>query len=174
MSTINLAVEQEATNSYPKFFKNGLIGVIAVLVLVLCLYGALLYANKRIMAEIQSVNNQYTKEYDKFLAGNANEVIDFKNRNTISEGFLSKNYSIKNIFSAAESTVLPTVYLESLSYNSNNSTVELSCVAPGFFDVAKQIESFKKNDAFSSFALGKSAIDSKTGLIDFNVSLKMK
>jgi len=174
MSTINLAVEQETGNGYPKFFKNGVIGVTAVLILVFCLYGGLLYANKKIMAEIQSVDSQYDDEYNKFLAGNAKDVLDFKNRSTISEGLLSKSYSVKNIFSAAESSVLPTVYLESLSYDSNNKMVNLSCVAPGFFDVAKQIESFKENSAFSSFALGKSAIDSKTGLINFDVSLKMK
>ncbi|MFA7319806.1 MAG: hypothetical protein WC022_04410 [Parcubacteria group bacterium] len=174
MSTINLAVEQETTDGYPKFFRNGVVGVTVVLIVVLCLYGGLLYANKKIMAEIKSVDNQYTDEYNKFLAGNANDVIDFKNRSAISENLLNKNYPIKNIFSAAESSVLPTVYLESLSYDSNNKTVNLSCVAPGFFDVAKQVESFKQNEAFSSFALGKSAIDSKTGLINFDVILKMK
>lgn len=172
MSSINLAVEKEES-SYPKFLKSGLIGAVAALLLVLCLYLGLLYMNKRVMAEIKDVDSQYASEYAKFLAGNANEVIDFKNRMSVSENLISKKYSIKNVFDAIEASVLPTVYLESLSYSGNN-TVEVTCVAPGFFDEAKQIESFKENSAFASFALGKSAIDPKTGLVNFSASLKMK
>lgn len=173
MSSINLAVEKE-TSGYPNFFGGGLVGSLVVLVLVLCLYGGLLYEDKKFTAEIQAVHKQYTNEYSKFLAGNANNVVDFKNRSTIAGDLLSKSYPTKNVFNAVESSVLPTVYLDSLSFNGANNKVDMTCVASGFFDVAKQIESFKENDAFSSFALGKSAIDAKTGLINFEVSLKVK
>lgn len=174
MSTINLAVEEEGKKSYPSFLKNGIVSASVILILMLCLYGGLLYYNKKLVAEIESVHNQYTNEYNNFLAGNANEVIDFKNRSTVAKNLISQSYPIKNIFNQAESSVLPGVYLDSLSYNGDSKTVELNCVTNGFNAEAKQILSFKENENFSSLTLGKSAIDAKTGLVNFTVSLKIK
>ena len=175
MSTINLAAEEEEKNpAYPSFLKGGLVGASAIFVLMLCLYGGLLYANKKLTAEIKAVDSQYADEYGKFLAGNANDVIDFKNRSTIAAKLIDQNYLANDIFSQVEKTVLPGVYLDSLAYNSSNKTLELVCVTNGFNAEAKQVLSFKENDAFSSFMLGKSAIDAKTGLVNFAVSLKVK
>ncbi len=174
MSSINLVVEEEVQRDYPSFLQNGLVTASVILILLLAVYGGLVYTNQKLTAEIQSVHSQYTDEYSKFLAGNANDVIDFKNRSDVARSLIGQNYSTKNVFNQAESSVLPTVYLDSLSYNGKTRTVELACVTNGFNMEAKQLLGFKENSGFSSLVLGKSVIDAKTGLVNFTVSLKMK
>ena len=174
MSTINLSVEEGTGSEYPKFFKGGLVVSSIVLVIILCVYGGLLYANKRIAAQIQSVSAQYTDEYNKFLVGNANEVIDFRNRSSVAEKLISQDKTAKEFFDQLESSLLPTVHLSSLAYDHDTSTLDLSCVTTGFNVEAKQILSFQENSAIASVVVGKSAIDPATGAIDFAISLKMK
>lgn len=174
MSTINLAVEEGTSSQYPKFFKGGLVGSIIVLALVLCTYAGLLYANKNINAQIQTANAQYADEYNKFLAGNANEVIDFRNRSAAAETLISQSKTVKELFNQLESSFLPAVYLNSLTYDHSNNTLTLNCVTTGFNVEAKQIMSFQENSAVASVVVGKGTVDAKTGETDFVVSLKMK
>jgi len=173
MPGINLAVEKEATR-YPDFYKGGLVGSIIALILVLCVYGVLIFINKDLNNQIKDVKSQYTAEYNKFLSGNANDVLDFKNRGDIAKELLAKGYPAQNIFSQLESSVLPMVYLQSLQYNGSTNSLELGCVTSGFDSEAKQIASFQQNNNFSSFSLGKSSIDPKTGLVNFAITLKLK
>ncbi len=174
MSTINLAVEKSADNNYPKFFKGGLVGASVVLLLLLCVYGGLLYMNKGIVAKIENVHAQYLDEYNKFLVGNANEVIDFRNRSVAAEKFISQSLDTKELFGQLEGSILPAIYLNSLTYNRDSNTFNLDCVANGFNAEAKQILSFKENDAVASLVVDKSTIDATTGLVNFSISLKMK
>lgn len=173
MPGINLAIEKEETR-YPDFFQSGMVASIIILILVLCLYGGLAFMNKKLTGEIQDVNNQYNAEYSKFLSGNANEVIDFKNRGDIAKKLLDQGYPMKNVFPQLEGSVLPMVYLNSLTYNGDTNSLSLICVTSGFENEAKQITSFQQDENFSSFSLGKSSIDPKTGMVNFSVNLKLK
>ena len=125
------------------------------------------------MSETANVHSQYTDEYNKFLTGKANDVIDFKNRGVIAGNLLSKSASMQDIFSHVESSILPSVHLDSMAYDDDSKTLTLLCVTDTFDSEARQIQSFQ-NNAYFSLTLGKSVTDNKTGLMNFTVNLKIK
>jgi hypothetical protein len=174
MSSINLnLVKEEEAPKNTGIFSKSLITSILILIITGILYGALLFINKNISTKIQGVDSQYQEEYNKFLSGNANEIIDFKNRNDAAGKLLSSDQPMNKILAQIESSILPAVYLDSLSYDKDKKLVLLSCFTDNFNTVAKQILSFKQNDYFSAVIPGPSLMKEQNKL-NFSVDLKIK
>ncbi len=173
MSTINLA-DQKEVKSYASFFNGGMINAFLILLVACLVYGGLVYMNKKVVAETQDVHAQYMGEYGKFLTGKANGIIDFKNRSVIAGNLLDKSFFMRDVFSHIEASILPSVYLSKMNYNNKTKVISLSCITDSLDSESRQLLSFQSNEYFSSLSLDKSAIDAKTGLMSFDVSLKIK
>lgn len=152
---------------------GGTISLLVVIVLLLGGYGFLLFAKKEAVSETENIKSKYQEEYDVFLSGGGSEVIDFKNRSDIAKKLLVKNRSMSEALMQIESSILPSVYLESFSYDESKKTVTLNCVGDKFETVAKQILSFKSNPYFESVAFGQSVIDSQTNKLKFSFDFKI-
>lgn len=173
MSNINLATEEIPQNNPRSTSKNLVISIVA-LILLLCLYGALLFVNKKISSQIVSTHNQYETEYNKFLTSDASDVIDFKNRSAVAQRLISGNKSMSDMFGQIESSILPAVYLTSYKYDKNKKTIVLSCVGDNFNTEAKQILSFKESGYFAQAIPGQSHISAQTNQLNFTINLKLK
>ncbi|HHE45915.1 MAG TPA: hypothetical protein ENL05_01005 [Candidatus Moranbacteria bacterium] len=173
MSNINLALGETPRNN-SRTAKSGLLISAIVLILLICLYGALLFINKKVSAQISSVQNQYKTEYGKLLAGDGNNIIDFENRSKVAQELISQDKPVSILFSQIESSLLPAVYLTSYKYNKKEGIIALNCVGDNFNTVAKQILSFKENGYFSQVIPGQSQIDVKTNQLNFSINLKIK
>lgn len=174
MPSINLNLAKEdIVEEKTGIISGSLVISIILLVLVGGLYGALKYYNKDVTSKIDEVTSQYNVEYQKFLSGNANEIIDFKNRTDIASALLDDDRPMNNVMAQIESSILPVVYLESLTYDKDKETITLSGVADSFNTVAKQILSFKQNDYFSSVIPGTGTMKEQNKL-SFSLDLKIK
>lgn len=173
MSNINLTTENNIETK-PSVVSGSLIAVAGILILVLGLYGIIGYFKQRTSAQLQETNREYEAEYEKFLAGNGNEVLDFSNRSDIAQQKLDESLSMSDILSQIEKSILPNVYLDSLKYDKAKGTVALDCAGDNFKTVAKQILSFKDNDFFSSVVPGQSSLDAQRNVIIFAIDLKIK
>ena len=173
MSTINLVAEKQESNQV-KILSGSAIGSITALVLVMLLYGGLVYANKYFDGQYQSVHAEYTDEYGKFISSNGNAVIDFKKRGDLAANLIKNDQPASNIFSQLESSILPSVYLDSLSYDKSAGTLSLNCAAPNFQTESEQVLSFQNSGAFTLSSLGKGVVNPSNGLVNFSIVLKIK
>ena len=174
MPNINLATE-DITKKNPNAMGTGLIVSIVILILVFVLYGALLITNRVLSSKIEGVKGEYDIEYNKFLAGNGNEIIDFKNRSDAAEKIIAENKSMADVLSQVEKSMLPAVYLTSFKYDKSKQTISLNCIGDSFQTVAKQILSFKQNNYFSGVIPGRSSISGKeNNKISFSIDLIIK
>ena len=173
MSNINLATGETPRNN-SRTSKSGLLISVIVLILLICLYGALLFINKKVSAQISSVQNQYKTEYGKLLAGDGNNIIDFENRSKVARKLISQNKPVSVSFSQIENSLLPSVYLTSYKYDKKKGIIALNCVGDNFNTVAKQILSFKENKYFYQVIPGASQINAQTNQLSFSINLKIK
>ncbi|HRY82372.1 MAG TPA: hypothetical protein P5232_01525 [Candidatus Moranbacteria bacterium] len=173
MPNINLAIgDVSKTNSDPA--GKGLVFAVAVLIITIVLYGALLIVNRVLSSKIDAVKNEYSIEYSKFLSGKGNEIVDFKNRSDVAGKIITENKSMADVLGKVESSMLSSVYLDSFKYEKAKKTVSLLCVGDSFDTVAKQILSFKQNDYFSAVIPGRSFLDSKNNKLNFSIDLIIK
>ncbi|MFA6160064.1 MAG: hypothetical protein WC678_03175 [Parcubacteria group bacterium] len=174
MPNINLATENVPRGSSNSIGK-GLLSVIIILILVIVLYGALLFVNSQLSSKTKAVQDEYDLEYQKFLSGNGNEIIDFKNRSDVAEKIIAENKSMAEIMSHIESSMLSSVYLNSLKYDKTSKTISLLCVGDNFQTVAKQILSFKQDNYFSAVIPSRNSIDTKNNnKLNFSIDLVIK
>jgi len=175
MPNINLAAEEVSRGSSNPIFGKGLISSIIILIFAFILYGALLIANRVLSSKIEGVKSEYGVEYNKFLSGNGNEIIDFQNRSDEAGKIIVENKPSSDILSQIEKSILPSVYLDSLKYDGNVKKISLSCVGDTFQTVAKQILSFKQNEYFSAVIPGRSSLGTtEKNKIDFSIDLIIK
>lgn len=176
MQSINLATEGEIKKDSGSIFGKSIIIAIAILIFVLILYAALLFLNRNLVSKFEVTNGQYKAEYNNFLEGNANKVIDYKNRSESAASLLDNNTSMGETFRKLEASLVPSIYLNSFEYDKLKKTITLSAVADNFNTVAKQILSFKESGHFSDVIPGKSAYENQgeDSVLVFNVILKLK
>jgi hypothetical protein len=174
MPNINLATEDVSENK-PSLVGKGLTLSIVILVLTFVLYGALLFINYGLSSKIKTAQDEYGVEYNKFLSGNGNEILDFKNRGDAAEKAIAENKSMADVLSRIESSTLPAVHLDSLKYDESKEVITLLCIGDNFQTEAKQILSFKQNDYFSAVIPGRSFVDPQNAnKLSFYIDLKIK
>lgn len=174
MSNINLATEEYSRkNTGP--ISTGPIFLIVVLALLVVAYGALIFLNRSVSAKIKITEDEYKSEYNKFLAGNGNEVLDFKNRSDVAKKILAEDQSATTMLTQIEASILPQVRLENLTYDKARGEVKLSCIGDNFETLAKQILSFKQNNYFSIVTSNQSNLNSENSselIFDINLIIK--
>ena len=174
MSNINLSTENVSRTSASPIGK-GLFFSMLIVLGVIILYGALFASNQVILSKIKAVQAENKIENDKFLAGNGGEILDFKNRSDIAEKAMKENKSMPDTLAQIESSILPSVYVNSLEYGKDDKTITISCVGDSFQTIAKQILSFKQNNYFSTVIPGQSIMDQKNpSKFNFELDLIIK
>jgi hypothetical protein len=137
-------------------------------------YGVLVYFNRDLSSKIQAVESQYKSEYDKFLTGNANAVLDFENRRVVAGDLMEQDRSMNEFLQEIENRLLPAVYLESYEYDRDKKSLNLFCVGDNFNTIARQILNFKESNYFLSVIPGSSAVNPQTNQLNFSLELKIK
>lgn len=174
MSNINLNLATKDVSQDRATLGSGIVVSFIVLILVLLLYGALLYFNRNLSFQIKNTQDQYQSEYNKFLVGNGSEVLDFENRSIVAKELMAEDQSIIEILNKIEEFILPSVYLSSFNYSKGKKLISLDCVGDNLNTVAKQILSFKQSGYFSEVTPGPSLINSQTSEMNFKIDLKIK
>lgn len=172
MTNINLVTE-DVSKEKSSFSDRGSILGLIVLILVLALYGGILFYKKRVTSEIVQIKGEYDQKYNSILAGQAKAVADFQNKLTAAGKLVKQGKNMSENFNIIEKALLPSVYLDSYRYDDKNSTITISCVGDNYNIVAKQIMAFKNSDYFSEVVSGKTSFDSKENKINFEIGLKL-
>jgi hypothetical protein len=177
MESINLATQTSSSEpgGEQSSLGSGLLGAIIIFVLVLLLWGGLFFWDMMLSKKITDIQAQYSQKYDGFVKSDAIGVVDFKDRLNLAKDLSNKNINIRETLDKIESLLIsPDVWLASYKYGKENGTIVLSCRTKNYEVVARQILSFKKSDYFSSVSGGKTQLDKTTGIITFEVDLKLK
>jgi len=171
MTNINLLAREEHRRS--KFsFKNGMVIVALVLLLVILVYLGMIFYQKRLDAQFKKTNQTYVSERAVLIKGNAGNILDFQNRLTKAGEAVKKDEILMKNFAQLEKTILSGAYLKSYNYNAEDKSISLEGVASNLSEVAKQVKSFKENEYFSSVELGSIGIN-ESGGVGFSISLKI-
>lgn len=176
MQNINLITDEESKKNTSSILGKNTVVALAILGLILVLYGAILFLNKNTASKIGEISGAYQEKYDSFLEGNANEIIDYKNRSETAKDLLDNNMSSSNLFQFIEESLIPSVYLDSYEYEAEEKTITLSIIADNFNTVSKQILSFKESGYFSELTLQKIIHQTQANelALSFDVVLKIK
>lgn len=175
MPNINLVAEDVSKENSSPILGKGLISSIVILIFVFILYGGLLIANRALSSKIEVTKAEYDIEYNKFLSGKGNDIIDFKNRSDEAGKIIAENKLSADILNQIEKSILPSVYLDSLKYDKNTKKISLSCVGDNFQIVAKQILSFKQNEYFSTVIPSQGSLNAiEKNKVDFSIDLIIK
>jgi hypothetical protein len=177
MANINLSTEMN--DSGPSNIIGGsTVKLIVMLIVVLLIWGGLIAGKFYLDNKIKATEAQYQTAYAQFLSGKASDVSDFQNRSSLAEGLLKTDPKMNDYLAQVEKSMIPGAYLNSLKYDSVKKEFVADCAASNYNDVAKQIFSFKQNDAFSAVIPGTStftsALSEKTPQIGFSLELKLK
>ena len=172
MANINLAQDNAAQE--PRLISKGMAMVLIVFFAIILAYGIVLLLDMRVKSEVVQMKAQYAEAYEKMRRGEASEVADFNNRMNISQKILAEGLNTSEILSAVEKSMIPAVYLDSYSYDSDGSSVTLGCVGDNYNTAAKQILNFKNSDFFAGVTAGETELDEETNKINFTIILKLK
>jgi len=182
MADINLVSESVRRDSSSSRMNTGIIVLFVVFVLVLALYGALLFLNKTTDSQIASNKQQFDSEYSGLVQGNAKAVIDFQNRLDFTSKSIIQSRNVKGDLETIEKLMVPGAFLNEYKYDNTGKTLTLNCAGDSYNTVAKQILSFKKSTYFSDVSGGQTSNStSGTGegingqtMITFVVTLTLK
>lgn len=172
MTNINLITEDVSKKKGSLSDTGSVLGLI-VLLLVLALYGGILFYKGRVVNEAIQAKSEYDQKYNEAVTGRAKEVADFQNRLVAAGKLIGQGRNVSDNLAAVETALLPNVYLDSYGYDDETSSVTINCVGDNYNTVAKQIRSFKNSSFFSEVASGKTSFDKVKNKIDFEIDLKL-
>jgi hypothetical protein len=175
MPNVNLSTQTYSSGDGFSFSGGGFFGAMVILILVLGLWGGLVFWGNIIAGEAKKTEEVYNQKYEDFTRRDAKEAVDFKNRLDFARDYNGTSASIKETLDNIEKSLLKSeVWLGSYKYDEKIRTVIVSCRAKNYRLVAEQILSFKKSDYFSSVSGGKTQMDKTNGVISFEVNLAIK
>lgn len=187
MVNINLVAQQEESPKEvkkEKLLNKGLLGIIAIFVLTMAIYGGLVFFQKKLARDAETVRGDYRSRLAYFDESDAKEVVDFQNRISVVKGLwvgktgVFKGVNMKEALGQIEKLIIPgDVYLSSLRYDEKTNAISLVAVADNYNVVAKQILGFKKGEGseyFSSVSAGKTSYNPDKNIINFDVNLRLK
>jgi Tfp pilus assembly protein PilN len=170
MTSINL-VTRDAEKPSSSLAREWLVCGVVIILLVL-LYAGLLAYNQFLTQKAVGSVEEYGSQYSRLLESGKN-VFDFQNRLEIARPLVSQeNYAIESL-SQIEKMIIPGVYVESFSWDSEKGKIELECVTGEYRLVANQLASLKKSDYFSEVVVNETK-SREDGKISFFLELVIK
>lgn len=159
MSNINLfksvQEKEEATKTIKMGGKAGFFLPFSFLMLVLLIYGGLLFYTKIVKGEAEKIKEQISVETKNLSSKDINRVADFKERlDNIEKENKNKSYP-NDFFDQFRNLIVQGGQASDLTYAPDSATVNIVC--DNFSTVAKQVLSFKGSDFFSDSRVDKIA-----------------
>ncbi|MDO8240739.1 MAG: hypothetical protein Q7T51_02050 [Candidatus Moranbacteria bacterium] len=174
MVNINLSTNKVAPiNRKEVMAKNGLTSVIVIFVLVVCLYGGLLFWKSDLDKKIAIADAAYDAKYSELTSGRNIEVTDLQNRIFLAKELVKKDRVKLNALENVEKNIVVGVYLDAYVSSEGSNILELECIADNYDAIARQILSFKHSEAFSDVTIGSAKIG-ENGKINFSISIRSK
>jgi hypothetical protein len=175
MADINL-VSPSTNSDLPSretSMNSGVIIAFVLLVIALAAYGWLYYYNKNLDKKIQDAKYQYKVQIAALTSEKNLETFDFQNRIAIAKKVIVDKGAELEMLADIEKSILPQVYINSLSYDKTGKTVDIKCVADTFNSFVAQVANFKSSQFFSS-ALTSGASINQDGKWEFELKLNIK
>ncbi|MEK7598209.1 MAG: hypothetical protein AAB487_00555 [Patescibacteria group bacterium] len=170
MVNINLTTEN-ITAKAPPLFKREVVILTALLVALMIAYGGLLLYEKQVIKKTQDKNMEYAAAYKELTEGNTKAIFDFQNRlSSAGNLFSTGNQTLENL-KKMETLIVPGVYINSFSYDTEKNKISLNLVAENYNLMAKQIFSFKTAQEFSDVAVSSSQLEERN--VNFPITLTL-
>lgn len=175
MANINLTSLSQEERKQGRFSQGALVGVFAILILVLIVWGGLLlYKQYYLEKNISDAKTSYKTYMEQLAKSDSQKVIDFQRRLDVSKDLIAQTRSMPGDLAQVEASMIPNSFIASYSYDDANKRISLNCVGDNFNTMAKQILSFKNSAYFSSVTAGASVVDAQTGKITFPIELTIR
>lgn len=172
MANINLS-----TSGMPKTARSsnfGLVVMAIILFLVLAIWGSLILYGNSLSSQISDTKLDYTASQENLLGGKALQLADFQDRLDLTEKLSANGKDMSGVLRALEKSMVRGVYVASLKYSADNSTIVFEFVANNYNEVAKQIAALKLSESFTNVIAKESSTDLKSNSTKFSVSLSLK
>lgn len=173
MENLNLAAGIGSNKKDEEALSSGLKTIIAVTVLIIISYFALIVWGNYLNGSISAVKEEYQRKHDAFINQNAKDAIDFQNRLVLAGDLSKKQRDTVMDLREVEKLAIPGVFINTYEYKDDSKIATLECYADNFDLVAKQILSFKSSNYFSVVSAGKSVFDLEKKKAIFSISLKV-
>jgi hypothetical protein len=174
MANINLAMNQ--TNKADGRKNGASTGVIINLLLLLAVAGVAIYlimAEKNLKKKIVLVEEEYEQAYKGLTEGRNMDVIDLQSRIFKLQEVVSERNSVLDAIQNVEKYLAAGVMVKNFSYDKEDGTIKLDCLADNHETVAKQVASFKELQYFSDVMLASVKTEA-TGGAGFTLSILTK
>jgi len=156
MVDINLKIEH-ADVEKKEFFQREVLVLAVVFVLLVIAYAGLLIYRTNLDKKTAAAAELYVSKLEAFRAGPAKKVFDFQNRLNAANDLVAKKDRSLEILQKFEEIIMPSVYIDSYSFEKEKNQLTLDLVAKNYNDIAKQILSFKNSGYFSGVSVSTSA-----------------
>lgn len=176
MSGMNLSqsAQQRKENEGRKGVGQGLLFLVAVIVIVAGIWGGLLFYENSLAADVVDMGARIQQEQTGMSLDKIDSVTDFQFRIQDIAADKGKNpVELTDLFGAVEGAVLPGVTLSKYSYDAEAKTVELGGEADSLRTVVQQVAVLKKKmPGLGTFSVPKIERNG-SGRISFSFSLSL-
>jgi hypothetical protein len=170
MTNINLASKE--TEKAPSSLEREWTICVVVIIFLLLTYIGLIAYNSFLAKKTDALNREYESRNSALMESGKN-VFDFQNRLTAAGPLvLGKNYALESLDQIGK-IIIPGVYVESFTWDSDEGKFSLECIAVDYRLVANQVASFKKSDYFSEVVVNKTS-NREDGKIKFFIELSLE
>lgn len=169
MTGINLS-QPEQKKVHPRFFDNGTLTGIALLVITLCVFGGLRWYIGSLEKQNQSLDVLLAEKKNELQGENVDRLADVNSR--ITHLTLNPTKDAKDILMKLEEVIIPAVALTSLRYDNESSKISLEATTNNFKDLAQQIQILKSTEIFSLVRMDE-VVRTQTGDIAFSLEVQL-
>lgn len=170
MANINLHQTYEEKEEKRSFLDTSIFVSLAILVVVLLAYGALVLYNSSLQSSIADANAQTDVTTASIDAAKLNRVHDFNLRLELLQEMMKGEATNMTDLQNIESSMISGVWLANLEYNEEENTYLATGVADTTEAASKQVFQFKSNDYFSNVSVDGLSIE-EGGKISFQMML---
>jgi len=152
------------------------VGVVISFILLVLAVGAYLglsYYNSNLTKQINEAKTQYAEQIKALTSEKNLDAFDFQNRIALAKKLVENKGFELDVISNVEKSILPAVYLKSLSYKQAGKILNLSCVADSFATFVQQVANFKSSQFFSDVSTDGANVN-QDGKWEFSLSLNIK
>lgn len=174
MPDINLVPEEyqkKGISLGAVFSKTGGI-VLILLILSLLFYGGLLFYQKKLQTNLNSINQEITNLESKRDKTTEEAILSADKKLNLAEDLFKSHLYWSDLFGNIEKAVVPDVYFSESKLDFANEKVDIGLTgnAKTYTALAQQMVSFKEDPSVESIAVSKISL-SESGGIEFDLAI---
>ncbi len=131
---------------------KGFLGSIAILIIVLLVWGVLMFMNQKTAKSNELIDGQIKQLEEKISNEEALTAVDLQRRLDVIDNNLASKVNANKMMDLIGKTVLPSVYIDTFQYE--DGLLNIKFIANDFLSVAKQALVIKRSEFVENVEIG--------------------